>query len=293
MFKVLPMIYREGPNDGAGGGGSDSGAGGGGGQNAPWHTGLDPELVGHAQTHGWADLDPAKAAAEVIKAHHHAKKLIGLPPEQLLRMPKDANDAAGWSAVWDKLGVPKEAKDYDFSAVKHKNDAAIADGLAGLLRTTASQLKLTKDAAVGVGRAMVNFLDGRDEAERADKTAKLTAEKEALKANWAEAPEVFMLQAQGAARRLGVSDAEVTALESVIGYARVMEMFRTVGAKIGEAPYLSVPNGGGGSGPMTFEAAQARKSELMADASWVKAYTSGDADKRKEMDSLNTIIARR
>src|SRR5881394_756652 len=53
-----------------------------------------------------------------------AEKLVGVPADQVLRVPKDAADEKGWNAVWSRLGKPTDAKGYDFSDIK------FADGTA-------------------------------------------------------------------------------------------------------------------------------------------------------------------
>ena len=46
-------------------------------------------------------------------------------------------------------------------------------------------------------------------------------------------------------------------LKKLVGYAQVMEMFRTIGTKIGEDRFIMSPNGGtGADGIMTRDQAQ-------------------------------------
>ena len=47
-------------------------------------------------------------------------------------------------------------------------------------------------------------------------------------------PTVEEIIAQQAAKALGATPEQVAALESVVGYDKVMEMFRSIGSKIGE-----------------------------------------------------------
>jgi hypothetical protein len=50
------------------------------------------------------------------KAHREAEKLIGAPASEMIRIPKDPNDAEGWRQVRSRLGVPADEKGYDFAA---------------------------------------------------------------------------------------------------------------------------------------------------------------------------------
>ena len=82
---------------------------------APWHQGVDADLVGAWQNKGYDLTDPAKVAVETGKAWREAEKMIGVPRDQLVRLPHNTNDPAAWRPVWERLGAPKEAKDYDFA----------------------------------------------------------------------------------------------------------------------------------------------------------------------------------
>lgn len=255
---------------------------------APWYEGkADAETIGYFQTKGW-DKDPVTAAIEASKAHRNAEKFIGAPADQLLRLPKDAKDEAGWKAVWGKLGAPAEAKDYDLSAVKYADGTAIEDGFADTLRQTAFANHLPKDAATAFAGAMVKFIEGQKSSQGADLTAKLEAEKTALAQSWGANAEMNKLQAMQGAKRLGVEPDAVAALEKSLGYAKVMEMFRKIGAATSEDTFIE---GGGSGNPATREGAHARKAELMADQAWAKRYLAGGAAEKREMDALNQLIA--
>jgi hypothetical protein len=99
-----------------------------------------------------------------------------------------------------------------------------------------------------------------------------------------------MFVAKRAATALGVTPEAVAALEGVVGYKAVMELFRNVGSKIGEDKFVQSITPGGAPGVMTKEQAVERKAALMADQVWTKAYLAGDAAKAAEMLALNTMI---
>src|ERR1700721_4362885 len=78
----------------------------------PWHAGkVDAEVLGHMQNHGWHDKSPEEVALAAVKSHREAQKVIGVPPDRVLKIPVDAGDKAGWDKIHQRLGVPKEAKD--------------------------------------------------------------------------------------------------------------------------------------------------------------------------------------
>jgi hypothetical protein len=252
-----------------------------------WHEGkLDADLIGHAQNAGWKIDDPAALAAEAVKAHREARKFIGVPENQLLRLPADAKDEAGWNSVWQRLGVPKDPKEYDFSAVKRADGTAIDEAFADTIRQTAATNRIPKDAATAFAQSVVKHIEGQRASEAAEKTAKINAERAELAKSWGPNADLNKLTAMQGAKRLGVSPEDITALENVVGYSKVMEMFRKIGAGTSEDTFVE----GKGSTPTTAASAQARLTELQADKGWVDRLFKGDAAARREHDNLISQI---
>jgi len=259
----------------------------------PWYqgvTGVDEATVGHWTAKGWANKSAAEVAVEATKAWKEAERFVGAPAESLMRLPKDLSDEKGWDAVWKRLGKPAEAKGYDFSAVKFSDGSALEEGFQNTMREVAYKLNLPKDAATAVAAQFAKYLDGAETSENAERTAKLAEQKAALKKNWGPNEAANMFVAQRSAAALGVTPADIAALESVIGYDRVMEMFRTIGTKIGEDKFIQGTNKGAGNAPMTRDEAVARKADLMSDTVWRDAFLKGDKAKAREMEALNIII---
>src|SRR5713101_2014833 len=72
----------------------------------PWYSGFqDKDLKGYAELNHWKDPEAAARDAR------EAQKLIGVPKEDLLRVPKDFGVAKPEEidAVYDRLGRPKTA----------------------------------------------------------------------------------------------------------------------------------------------------------------------------------------
>jgi len=249
----------------------------------PWYEGkADAETVGYWQNKAWKADDPVTIALEATKAAREAQKFVGVPPEQLIRLPKDAKDEAGWNSVYQRLGKPNDPKGYDLSAVKFADGTAIDDAFADTIRQTAFANHLPKDAATAFAQSVVKFMEGADAAEAAEKTAKINTEKAELDKSWGPNKDLNKLTAMQGAKRLGVSPEDITALENVVGYSRVMEIFRKIGAGTSEDTFVD----GKGTVPTTQASAQARLTELQADKQWVDRLFKGDAAARREHESL-------
>lgn len=252
----------------------------------PWHDGkLSAEELGYLQNRAMADKPAEEVAISSIKAHREAMKLIGVPETELLRLPKEANDPA-WRNVYQRLGAPATDKEYDFAGVKFSNDEALDEGFVATVRDLAFKSNLTKQQALDVTRGFVKYMEGEDANEAGEKAVKLTQEKEALAKNWGPNAPAHKLVAERAAQALGVKKEELDALESVVGYSRVMEMFRSVGEKIGEAKFISSNTP---SGAMTREQATERLAGLMADPVWTAKLLNKDAAVLREHDDLTRM----
>lgn len=257
-------------------------------------TGVDAELSGHIQNHGWEKLPAADAALAAAKSHREAAKLIGVPQDKIVRIA-EPNDEVGRKAMWAKLGTPGDPKEYGIEGMKRSDGTALDPKLQDFMRTTFAAALLPKDTAARVGSELVKFLDGQAVSAAAERTAKLKEGHDALDKNWGANKEANLFIAKNAAAKLaaqvpGIQEA-VTALETQIGYDKVMEMFRVLGVQMGEARFVA--NGSPGSpagGVMSKDQAVARKAELSKDQAWTTRYLNGDAEAKREMLALNTII---
>lgn len=256
----------------------------------PWHSGLaDAEMVGHWQNKGWDVTDAKKVAIEATKAHREAEKKLGAPADELIRFPKDpATDSDGMKPIWARLGAPKEAKEYDFPALKDAEGKPIDADLDTALRNAAFELNMPKGMATKIAEVLMKHQTNLQSAEDAEAAANLKTEQETLAKNWGIHAPANKVIAQNAAVALGMTKVEVDALESVVGYARTMELLRNIGTKIGEAKFIR-PDGPGGPNILSREQAVARIAELKSDAVWAKAYAGGDKAKLREMTDLTKI----
>lgn len=253
-----------------------------------WHTGLDAELLGHIQNRGWQEKTAAEVAVEAARAHREAERHIGIPANQLLRLPKDATDEAGWKAVWQRLGMPADAKDYDFKTIKTAAGTEIDAGLDALMREVATTAHLPKDTAPRVADLVVKHLDAREAAAKTEADAALAAERIALDKSWGANKTANLLAAQQGAKAMGLDPEVVSALEKATGYAKTMEALRQVGVKIGEDKFIT--GGGPAGGPMTVEQAAAKKADLLATPDFAKRFLAAEPAAVREMTALDTMI---
>lgn len=249
----------------------------------PWHDGVAPELKGFWETKGLLVDDPKAFGAKLTEMYRGAEKFIGVPPDQVVKLPKADAPPEDLRAFYERLGAPKEAKDYDLSAVK---DAGIAESL----RATMHERGVPKDAALSIAATVAKALESKTTTDSTLKAGKLEQERATLKTNWGDKFNYNHLQAIEGARRLGITPEGVKGLEDQIGYASTMEALRKIGANTREDTFVEKPAGGPQGDVTTVEGAQSRKTELMGDAAWVTRYNAGGQTERREMDRLNQMI---
>lgn len=253
-----------------------------------WYAGFDDETKGYVQNKGLSAKSLSEAFSTVVKMNRDADKFIGAPATEMVRLPKDPN-APEWSNVYKRLGALNAPEEYKFEGVKHSGDKPLSDALTDTLRKAAFSAHLSPDAANVMAKEVVKHYDSTEASRLADQTAKVEAEKKILKDNWGVNGVTNMVVAKNAAVALGIDAEAVEALEKTVGYAKVMEMFRHIGSKIGEDKFISM-GGSGGRQPMTKEAAVSEKADLMRDEAWVKRYNAGGVDEKRKMWALNQII---
>lgn len=250
----------------------------------PWFDGVDQETIGYLQNRGLDKLDPKAAALKAIEFHRGAEKLIGVPSDQVLRLPKDATDAVGWDAVHKKLGRPDSADGYDVATVKEK----LGDEFAAGFQQAAFKAGLTKEAAAALAASYVATAEKTAADETTQAATKLALEQQALKKDWGAAHDVNKTIAAGAAAKLGVTPEALGALEGQVGYKAVMEMFHKIGTAMGEDTFVRGGPQGGLMGPAQ---AKDRIAALKRDDAWVASYLKGDTAKIAEMTQLHQLAA--
>lgn len=269
---------------------TDNANAGGSGGGTPWHQGVDTAVVAAWQNKGIDLADPKVALSKMWEQYSNLEKHMGVPADRLVRLPKDAADEEGIKAFRQKLGVPNEAKDYDFAGIKRADGADVDAALSDTMRGALHKAGVPKDAAPEVIKAVVKHLDDTRAADDTARASKLAEQKGELQKSWGPKHDENLLAAKQGARRLGVEHETVAALESLIGYDKVMEMFRKVGAGTSEDTFHTAGRSGADGAP-TADTAKARLDELRNDPAWRTRLFAGDATAKREFYTLTEQIA--
>jgi hypothetical protein len=260
----------------------------------PWYEGkLDAELIGHIENKGWKKDDPGRVAIEATKQARELQKHFGVPPDQLIKLPKDTTDEAGWRAVRERLGAPKEAKDYDLTSVKHADGKDIDTALADTLRAAMHKAGTPKDSAPEIVKATSSTWTTR-RPPRPTSGRAACADRARRPARRSGAP-TGSSTASRPCRARGAPPAPMKARPSSSKPCRTPSATRirwSSGARSAPARPRTRSTTPTGGNPTTRNGAVARKAELMADKAWANRYLAGGANERREMDALNLLIQR-
>ena len=175
MWRMPSALFEQAGDGGGGGKGGDAGDKGGGQGTAPWFQGktdIPAEFVGTWRTMGLHMKTPEEGMREITKSYLEARKFIGVPENQILRMPKDAADEQGWQALRTRLGVPVDPKQYEegIKAVQRAGKPLEAP-LVDLSRDLAAKLHLPQAEAPALAQGIVAHLDRQEAAALASKQA--------------------------------------------------------------------------------------------------------------------------
>lgn len=262
-----------------------------------WFDSFDDATKNYINSRGLTDKDVGAAFLETAKAHQEAQAYIGVPKEQLLKLPKADAPPEEWDEVHARLGWSKNADDYKLDGLKLSDGTDADDSLKDFLRAQATELRLSPAAATKLAEATLKHLESGTAAKTADETAAATRALEQLRQSWGpnyEANKVIADNAYAAIMSAAKFDQPtmtkaIQQLGAVSGKAEVMQMLLAVGQKMGEDKFVGGGGPGGNLGPRNAEQAVARIAELKADTTWVSRYLAGGTAENKEMNDLHTL----
>lgn len=243
-----------------------------------WTSGLNDDLKGYVQTKGFKDT------TAVLDSYRNLEKLMGAPKERLVRLPEKDDDAEGWSQVFERLGRPKEAKEYGIKAPAELGDAKFIETMQAAFH----EAGLSKRQAEQIVGKWNEHMTGTITSNKEMYQAKLAEQEQTLKKEWGMAYEQNVKAGQRAAQMFGIDGATIDKLEETMGFAGVMKLMHQIGSKIGEDSFVSADGKESSfSGSLTPEAARHRIDALKKDPDFAKKIADNNAEARAEWDRLH------
>lgn len=239
-----------------------------------WYDGFqDAELKGYVQNKGWKD------PSELAVGYKNLEKLLG---SEKLPMPKGADDAEGWSRVYDALGRPKEAGEYKLP-IPQGDNGEFAKAAAAWMH----EAGLNQRQAEMLASKWNEHMGGLMGAEQQQSFQRVEADMAALRGEWGQAWDENINLGQRAAKTFGLDAAKLEALESAWGTKDMLQFMAKIGRGLTEHNFEGGQNIN--SFGMTPEAARERINALRNDSGWASKYMNGDVDAQNEMKRLMSI----
>ncbi len=265
----------------------------------PWFEGkVAPETVEFWRTKGHDLSDPVKTTLSLTEQYRNIEKLVGVKPEELVRWPKDIGDTDNWNNVHARLGVPKEAKDYDLSTVKLKDGKDIDPAFADMIRGALHKAKAPKESAAVIAKDLVAFQEAEEATKLAEKTAYIQKQTDELDKSWGARKAINMVIANEAWNKLGAATG-LTAEDTKKGWDAIsksgaadsslaLKMLFTLGQRMGEAPFIA---GDRTADPTTMsrEGAAAEIESLKKDLTFGAKLKAGDTEAAKKWHNLHVV----
>lgn len=215
---------------------------------APWYGALPETNDDEKGFKQWVENKKFSDPIVALKAQRDLEKHVGA---NRVALPKDGDDFTQWEGH-DKLGIPKEAKDYKIDRPQLPEGMTWDEGFentvkdaAAKLRIHPTQLKGLVDVYSQAQIAQHNSLK-EHQAEEAGKLQELFKE-------WGAEKGQNVDFAKRGAKFLGWTDEEVAAVESVEGGRKLMTALNKLGRKVKEGSSVD----GDGSPVIGVEAAKA------------------------------------
>lgn len=234
---------------------------------------LDADLQAVVDHHGFTD------PAMVVKSFANAEKLMGLPPDRIVKMPTDKSTPEEWNEYYTRLGRPAKPEDYKLP---------VPEGDSGEFAKTAQnwmhEAGIPAGMATKVATKWNEYVAGQMKAAKTAQETRNSTEGAELKTEWAADYDKNFELVDKAAHAFGMTKVQLDALRSAMGVKAAMKFMREIGAKVGtEGDFVDPDKGGGGfGGNKTQQQAQAELTALIKDPAHQQMFNSKDPKTRQE-----------
>lgn len=264
----------------AAGGGGDTVAAGGSGDNPPWYAGLPDDLKGQQIVLRHKDLPDA------ITSLVAAEKRLGVPANQLVRLPANAEDTAAVQAIYKALGAPETAEGYKIDLAGATDaDKAVVGEFAKHMHEKGPFPPAALSAAAEFWHGKVK---AQDEADLAAAKAATEAGDAALKTEFGPAYAQKVKEIGALIKEMGGDALAKELNETNLGDSPELAklLAKVVDMRAESGPSGDGPNADVGGRQMTPGQARVALAELEGDEAKRKALMDGSHPQHKAMVDL-------
>lgn len=273
-----------GENNGEPGAGGEGGAGEGG-TDPDWYVNLSADADGdNASNRDWIKAKGFKDLDGVTKALRNAEKAIH--DSGRIKIPGADAKPEEIAEFHKALGVPDDAKGYEFAAPKDAdgNDIPLDTDLLGRIAESAHKQGIPKAALEGV---VADFIQAQlDQAADVDRQQQ--DEAKAVVKGWGKEADAKMAAIDNAARALGLNRNEMISVRNALGAEKALTIFARLGEGLAEDKLIT---GGSNRFGVSGPEAKAELQKLNADPEHQKKVSAGDAAELARRNRLIDAVA--
>lgn len=249
----------------------------------PWFSSYDEDTKGFVTAKGWDKLDPNAALAEAVKGYRGAESKLGVPADQILKLPGKDAKPEDWKPVWQRLGAPETPEGYELP-VPDGHDPEFAKAASAWFH----ELGVPKQQAAGLAQKWNEHVMAVQAQQEGQWNQRFDQELAALKGEWkGDEYDKNVDLAKRVMKTAGFNEDQMRSIERALGPKAMLQSFAKFGAMVGEHRFV------GGNQAQNFgmstEGAKERIATLKKDSAYMAAYVGGDADKIAEMTRLHQI----
>ncbi len=202
--------------------------------NGEWHAGLDADTKGWIGGMGLDKLPADQALAKVLPMYRGAEQKLGIPADQILRLPGKDAKPEDMRAFYTKLGAPEKPEGYELP-VPEGHDPEFAKTAS----TWFHELGIPKAAAAGLTAKWNEHVAAVQAKADQDWNARFDKEVDALKGEWKGddfAKNTDLANRVG--RAMGFAPDQLKAIERALGPAAFLKSFAKFGSAMGEHRFV-------------------------------------------------------
>ncbi len=255
--------------------GNNGNASGGG---APWFESFEPEIKSYVQKKGFTD------PKSVVSSYMNLEKLAGGDRKNLIKLPDDMS-SGDMLPVWERLGRPKEAKEYTFD-VPESLKSLIPEEELNQTKEFFIKNNFTRSQAEGFMKMYFERLSGQVKTQTESYQGRVSEDTKALEKEWGQAYKENQNTINNTLKKLDMTEAEWKTIQNSVGIKRASQLFYQIGKGTKEDNFHG-GGGGAGNGNQAPNEAKTEIALLQRDRDFIRRLQSGDADAKKRWNKLH------
>src|SRR3990167_7410680 len=237
-----------------------------------------PEIKSYIQKKGFEN------AETLADSYLNLEKLAGGDRKNLIKLPDDLGSAE-MSPLWERLGKPKEAKEYTFNLPEDLKPYT-PEAHMEKAKELSFKHNIPRRQIEGFMKDWLEFRSGEIKTEIDGLKAKHSEDTKELEKNWGKGHKENLNIVANTAKRLGLTDQEWQTMQGAFGIKRSHDIMYEIGKGSKESDFVGNEKG---SGNRTFTADDAKGeiNQLIKDSDFARRLSSGDIEARKKWDRLH------